>query len=121
MDPQGCCWLIEAKDYTRGHATTTAAVADDVAQKVRDTLAGLAAARVHAVGDEKRHASEALSTARLRVIFHMELPPPASPQFAATLDQAAVLQQLRQRVRVIDPKLEVVDSGRINHLPWTVV
>ena len=41
-------WLIEVKDY-RAHARTKAVdLADEVAIKVRDTLAGLVAARVGA-------------------------------------------------------------------------
>ena len=47
VEPQRT-WLIEVKDYRHHRRTKIAALADEVAAKVRDTLAGLAACRCNA-------------------------------------------------------------------------
>ena len=59
-------WLIEVKDYRHHRRTKVADLAGEVAAKVRDTLAGLAACRCNANDAmEQRIAARALSTRRL--------------------------------------------------------
>ena len=61
------CWLIEAKDYRFHPRTKPTNIAHEVAQKARDTLAGLAASRRNAGREEERTlAKQALSTSRWR-------------------------------------------------------
>src|SRR4051794_2937044 len=43
-----CCWLLEIKDYRRYRRTKTINLAEEVAGKVRDTLAGLVSAQLRA-------------------------------------------------------------------------
>ena len=47
-------WLIEVKDYRRSPRTKTVDISDEVAAKVRDTLAGLAACRCNSGDAEER-------------------------------------------------------------------
>jgi hypothetical protein len=44
----GCVWCIEVKDYRRNRRSKSLSVAEEIACKVRDSLAMLAAARVNA-------------------------------------------------------------------------
>jgi len=116
------CWLIEVKDYRRGCKTTALELADVVAQKVRDTLAGLASARVRGLGTERQAADACLKCADLRVVLHVEQPAAASAIFPSPINPANVLQRLRQLVKAVDPKPLVVDiSASPKHqLPWAV-
>ena len=61
IGPGSVCWQIEIKDYRRTKTSNFLFLADEVAIKVRDTLACLAAARLNATeSDEKRTAQKAL-------------------------------------------------------------
>lgn len=51
----GCCWLIEVKDYRQHPRTKPQELADEVAIKVRDTLAGLVAAKMNANNPSERY------------------------------------------------------------------
>jgi hypothetical protein len=115
-----CCWLIEIKDYRPGCRTTALELADTVAAKVRDTLAGLATARVRAAGGEQRAAEASLDCANLRIVLHMEQPATTSVLFPALINRANVLQRLRQLIKAIDPSPQVVDMNSSQNLPWTV-
>ena len=66
-------WLIEIKDYRQHPRPKLAKIGDKVAGKVRDTLAGLAAASANAnCGDERALARQALQRRRWRVALHLE-------------------------------------------------
>ena len=115
------CWLIEVKDYSDHPRTKVIDLADEVARKVRDTLAGLAAARVNAnEQNERRLAQRAFrSSCRWRVVLHLELPAHPSRLRPQPIDPASVLQKLRQTARAIDPHPKVADMHRPIG-PWTV-
>ncbi len=120
IDPGACCWLIEAKDHRMGHSTTAVDLAMLVAQKFRDSLAGLATARVRAAGVEQQASDAGLDCPELRVVLHLEQPPTTSPLFTVAINPANVLQRLKQLVKAIDPRLHVVDINRSQNLPWNV-
>ena len=119
-EPAGCCWLIEIKDHRRGHRTTAVALAELVAAKVRDSLAGLATARVRALGGERQAADDCLRCQDLRIVLHLEQPPATSSLRAVAINSANVLQRMRQLVKAIDRNPQVVDISGSAHLPWTV-
>ncbi len=56
-------WLIEVKDHRNHRRTKVADLAGEIAAKVRDTLAGLAACRCNANDTDERHVSN-------RALFH---------------------------------------------------
>jgi hypothetical protein len=115
-----CCWLIEIKDYRLGCQTTALNLAEAVAQKVRDTLAGLATARVRATGIEQQSADAGLKCADFRAVLHLEQPATTSTLFPSPINRANVLQRLRQLIKAIDPNPQVVDMNDLQSLPWTV-
>ena len=115
-------WLIEVKDYRINPRTKAIDLADEVAQKVRDTLAGLISARLHANdADEKRVADALLQKRRLRVVLHLETPRSRSRLRPNAIEPDKVLQKLKTLLRAIDPHPCVVDQHSIAPaMNWTV-
>jgi hypothetical protein len=114
-------WFIEVKDYRRYPRTKPVDLADEVAHKVFDTLAGLLPARVN--GDahgETAIAKAALNGGALRVVLHLEQPSTHSKLFPRAIDPANVLMKLKQLVKPIDPHPLVVETSRMASLTWTV-
>lgn len=118
---QDCCWLIEIKDYRHRRRTKSGHVAEEVAAKVRDTLAALAAARVNANdATERATAAAALRRNRIRVVLHLEAAGRRSRLFSPSLDVANVQQRLKQCVKPVDPHPRVCSSARMAGCAWTV-
>lgn len=116
-----CCWYIEVKDYRSNPRTKAIGLAEEVALKVRDSLAGVAAARINANdAGEKRMAGQALRCKRIRVILHLEQPVTPSRTRPRAIDPANVVQRLRQLVRAIDPHPMVIETTRMQAVAWEV-
>lgn len=112
-------WLIEVKDYRRHPRTKTVALQDEVAAKVRDTLAGLAAAAANATeGEEKQAARRALARRRWRVVLHLEQRTGTTGLKPNVLDPPTLRDKLRRVLKAVDPHTLVVegDAG----VPWRV-
>ncbi|APW60528.1 hypothetical protein [Paludisphaera borealis] len=121
IEPNGCCWLLEIKDYREHVRTKTIHLADEMAEKVRDTLAGLVAAQFRADDEsEKIAAKQALRATSLRVVLHLEQPTKPSKLFPRAINPATVLQRLRQLIKAIDPHPQVVETATSRNLPWTI-
>ena len=115
-------WLIEIKDYRQHKRTKPQDIGDEVALKVRDTLAGLVAAKMNAnEPDEKHFAKKALQSRVIKVVLHLEQPAIHSRLFPRAIDPASVKQSLTRQLRAIDANPRVVHK---NNLPatmnWTV-
>ncbi|GAB2743960.1 hypothetical protein GCM10027019_24270 [Melaminivora jejuensis] len=115
-------WLIEVKDYRIHARTKPSDLAKEVALKVRDTLAGLVSARLHANdAEEKRMADAWLRKRRLRVALHLETPRSLSRLHPKPIDRAHVLHKLKQLLGAVDPHPCVVDQRTIRpDMHWTV-
>ena len=115
-------WLVEIKDYRQHPRTKLIDLCDEVAQKVRDTLSGLAAASANANDpDEKTLARRALVMRRWRVALHLEQPNVTSRLRPWAVDPANMKLKLRQVLRAIDAHPAVVDRQRLHpDMPWTV-
>jgi hypothetical protein len=76
MEPDlSSVWFIEVKDYRLHRREKQQGVADEMAAKVRDSLALLAAANVNASDPhEKTMAGRALRARKIRVVLHLEQP-----------------------------------------------
>lgn len=118
---QKTLWLIEVKDYRHPDTEKVlpSKLGEVVAGKVRDTLAGLVAAKVNAVNDdEKRLANAALKVKNIKVVLHMEQPT-AKNKF---VDPADVLQKMKQLLKAIDAHPRVVNKeGLKTDMSWTVI
>jgi len=116
-----CLWLIEVKDYRRRGRNKVVPLADEVARKVRDSLAALAAARVNANdAHEKALADAALRTEELRIVLHLEQTARPSKLFPAVVDAADVLQRLKQITKAIDPHPVICRKDDLRRVPWSV-
>ena len=121
IEPRVCFWKIEVKDYRQDRRTKTVDLAQEVAEKVRDSLAAVVAAQSNANdANEKALATAALQCHRLRVVLHLEQPPKHSKLFPRAIDPAAVQQRLKQLVKAIDPHPLVLEMRRLHGVAWTV-
>lgn len=111
-----CTYLIEIKDYRVFPRKKAIDLADEVASKVRDTLAGLVAARVNANDhDEKDFARNSLKTEKLRVVVHLESPNQTKKLFQNTvIEPLDVKQKLKKLLKAVDPHPLVGNRAFIN-------
>lgn len=101
-------WLIEAKDFRTitypPRPSHIAGLPQTVADKVRDTLGGLADAAVNAaLTSERHHAVMAVAAATRRVVLHLEPHVGSHSKLFPAGFAASVLQKLRQLVKATDP------------------
>ncbi len=116
-----CCWLIEIKDYRQYSRTKSIDLAEEIATKVRDSLAALVAASINANNDiEKSLAMAAIRCTRLRVVLHLEQPAKHSKLYPRAIAPANVQLRLRQLLKAIDPHPLVLEKNRMDGVKWTV-
>lgn len=116
---QDIAWLIEVKDYRAHRRDKDIGIAEEVALKVRDTLAGLAAARLNSSSLEERSAARRALTKQWRIALHLEQPIHPNRLHPVVMERAPVLEALTMAVRAIDPHPIVVDSSSEGG-PWRV-
>ena len=115
-------WLIEIKDYRQHPRTKLIDIDGELARKVRDTLAGLAAASANAnCRDERALARRALQRRRWRVALHLEQPNTRSRLQPQPFNVANVLSKMRKKVKAVDthPVILNRETNRPD-IPWTV-
>jgi hypothetical protein len=121
QDPKATLWLVELKDYRVHSRTKQIAVVDEVASKVRDSLAGVvAAAKWPSHHAHTKSAQLYLSAKRLRVVLHYEQSRTSSKLFPRVHDLSTLQQKLKQLVKVVDAHPLVVDLASAGSLPWEV-
>ena len=115
-------WLIEVKDYRVDRRTKAIDLCEEVAIKVRDTLAGLVAAQSNASqATEKDFAKKAIRARSIRVVLHLEQPRNPSKLFPSVIAPANAVLKLRQQLRGVDAHPEVVDQHSLQpDMNWTV-
>lgn len=108
---QQCTWLIEVKDYRANRRSKPSELGDEMAIKVRDTLAGLVTASCNAnEPDERLFAKKAVKNKRLRVVLHIEQPAKPSKLFPQVVNPANLKAKLKQLLRAVDPHPLVVNQ-----------
>ena len=125
-------WLIEVKDYRRHrftklielkgkhHHLKSIGLGEKIAFKVRDTLAGLVAAKCYASDpDEKHIAKKALSRDKLRVVLHLEQSEKHSRLFPEAINPQNMELKLRQLLKAVDAHPKVVNQST-SAMPWRV-
>jgi hypothetical protein len=122
VDPaRETAWLVELKDYRVHRRTKGIDLIEEVAIKVRDSLAGLfAAAKHHAHHAHAEQARLALGAARVRVVLHLEQPRRTSKLFPRRYELVDLQQRLKQRVRAVDPHPIVTEVGAATTPPWSI-
>lgn len=120
MDDADVLWLVEVKDYTRPGSgpAPLSMLPTTVASKCRDTLAGLAAARFRASGQERVLADRAMRSQILRVVPHVDPPTRRGGLFLRAETLADLQKKLRAEARSMDTSSRVHD--RFTQFPgWT--
>jgi hypothetical protein len=125
--PQSMAWLIEAKDFrvitNPPKPSNIAGLAQFVADKATDTIAGLTHAQNNAaVAGEKQLATDAMNSTDKRIVLHLEPHTGAHTALFPAGFAASVLQKLQQLVQAIDPKPLVLNIANTPTagVPWTV-
>lgn len=116
-------WLIEVKDFRQHARTKTIDLPDEIAIKVRDTLAGLISASCQANdADEKRCAKALIHTQKIRVVCHLEQPAKHSRLRPRAIEPDKLELKLRILLKAIDPHPVVVDRNSLYaDMNWNVV
>lgn len=112
-------WLIEVKDYRGQARTKPMELHDEVAAKVRDTLAGLAAAAGATEAAAKQVAQRTLAKRRWRVVLHLRQRSGATRLKPKVFDPATLRDKLRRVLKAVDPHALVVE-GDACVVPWAV-
>lgn len=121
FDGQNTLWLIEVKDFRQHKRQEPTPLYEEIWKKMYDTLAGLFAAKCNAVNNEQTFAQTAARACKVRVVLHMELPPPLSKLYQKSLHFADVSQQLRRKIKPIDPHPLVLSKATMrSNLQWSV-
>lgn len=115
-------WLIEVKDFRQHQRVKQIDLSDEIALKVRDTLAGLVSAKFHANdSDEKRCAAALLRSKIIRVVCHIEQPAKHSRLFPRAVEPDNLVLKLRTLIKAVDPHPAVVDRQNLHaDMPWRV-
>ena len=115
-------WLIEVKDYRVDRRTKAIDLCEEVAIKVRDTLAGLVAAQSNASqATEKDFAKKAIRARSIRVVLHLEQPRNPSKLFPSVIAPANAMLKLKQQLRGVDAHPKVVSQHSLQpDMNWTV-
>jgi hypothetical protein len=121
-DPADALWLIELKDYRVHSRAKSIELAEEVAIKVRDSLAGIiAAAKWHSDHAHLEEAKEHLKAKKLRVVLHLEQAALHSPLSPRKFALANVQQKLKQLVRAVDAHPVVMELATMGGVSWTAV
>jgi hypothetical protein len=121
IDPEKTAWFIEVKDYRVHPRTKPSSVGEEFACKVFDTLTAILPARVNGRDpDEVELARAVLSAKKLRAVLHLEQPAKHSTLRPRAIDPAAVLQEIRRRLKAVDPHVYVAEISRMGALAWSV-
>ena len=115
-------WLIEVKDYRKFSRTRAVDLAQEIATKVRDSLAGLVAAQSNAnTADEQRFARRFLRARQIYVVCHLEQPFHVTRLRPQAIEPDKLKDQLRRLLRAVDPHPAVMDrTHRMVSVPWQV-
>lgn len=122
VDANKTAWLIEVKDYRTNRRTKPSDLGDEIALKVRDTLAGVAAARFGAQDlIEQSTAKKLLQAKRLKVVLHLEQPQKISRLFPKIVNPADLKLHLKMLLKAVDARPEVVNSTTLKPtMNWSV-
>lgn len=115
-------WLVEVKDYRDERRTKTMDLGDEVAAKIRDSLAGLIAAAANANEPQERSfAADVLSKRKIRIVLHLEQPIKPSRLFPKVVEPGNLRLKLRQLLKAVDPHPYVVDRYSLTpNMKWHV-
>jgi hypothetical protein len=122
VDANKIAWLIEVKDYRANRRTKPSDLGDEIALKVRDTLAGVATARFRAENAfERSTAKKCLQAKHLKVVLHLEQPQKISRLFPQIVNPADLKLRLKMLLKAVDAHPQVVNCNTLKYtMNWSV-
>jgi len=92
-----------------------------IVKKVLSTLAAILPMKNNAViSFEKNIANNFSKTSQIRVVLHIEIPPPRRTLKQSCFDLQNIQTKLGKRLKPIDAHAKVVSKGNLKGLPWKV-
>lgn len=121
--PNVSIWLIEVKDYRAHPRAKDLEFFEEIARKVRDTLAGLLLARQRPQAGTLHTLSRALNhDINVRVAVHLEQTRKPSKLRPAVTDRDNHRRKLRQVLRAVDTKAEICERSAMPFaVGWDVI
>ncbi|MFM5346922.1 hypothetical protein [Aeromonas veronii] len=115
-------WLIEVKDYRVHQRTKSIDLVDEIASKLRNTIAGLWAAKCNANDkNEKRLATAAMGKKKVRVVLHLEESPQQGRLAPNRSLKTGLQQKMKQKLNSVDAHPCLVDQNSLKPaMNWTV-
>ncbi|MCW9718293.1 hypothetical protein [Avibacterium sp. 21-599] len=109
-------WLCEIKDFRIADRNPEKIpLYDEIAIKIRDTLAGLISAKLLANDrKEKEFAKKVLRCRKINIILHIEQP--ETPYY----NLSDLKDKLCQLLKAIDPHVKVMSKKKVYNVPWSV-
>ncbi|MEM9217939.1 MAG: hypothetical protein AAGD25_26810 [Cyanobacteria bacterium P01_F01_bin.150] len=121
LDDDQTVRLVEVKDYRQQQRQKQIELAEEMVQKVLDTLAAMLPAKVNASNqEEKDFAQKVVKNKNIRVVLHLDQPGRQSRLFPRKFDLSREQLKLRTKLKAIDPHPKVVESSNMQNLVWTV-
>jgi len=115
-------WLIECKDFRPNGRSKSVDLCDEIALKMRSTLAALVCARNDPSACMSRFARMALKKTLIRCVVHWEHP--LTPHVlwpSSMMSRRDMRDKLRQRLQVADPHAELGNKLQLNAvMPWKI-
>lgn len=107
-------WLLEVKDYTTNRRLKAQCVFEEIAEKVRDSLALLLAGSVRddpSNGGVRSFMDFCAIPNDIKIVLHLEQPSKPSKMFPGVKIDADATQKLRAKVRAVDPHARVSSTS----------
>jgi len=116
-------YLIEIKDYR--HPDTEDlnpnALIEAIVNKVISTLSAMLPMKNNAnISEEKNIAENFSKTSQIRVVLHIEMPPPRRTLEQSCFNFQNIQTILKRKLKPIDAHPKVVFKENLKCLPWTV-
>ncbi|MFI3190484.1 hypothetical protein BCS42_02795 [Crenothrix sp. D3] len=120
----GIGYLIEIKDYT--HPDTENLSSNDlieaIIKKVISTLSAILPMKNSATDPaEKKIAKDFAKSSEIRIVLHIEKPPPRRTLKQSCYDFQNIETSLKRKLKPIDAHPKVVSKENLSGLPWVVI
>lgn len=103
--------LIELKDYRRNERTKNIEISLEIADKVRDTIAGIFTASINANDNyEKEFSKKCLQSNKIKVILYLLQPKVNSKLFPIKINIVNLTKDLKRKIKAIDPRPKVIGN-----------
>lgn len=116
-------YLIEIKDYRHPDTKDLKPnkLIEAIVNKVISTLSAMLPMKNNANISEEKNIAESFSkTSQIRVVLHIEIPPPRRTLKQSCYSFQEIQTILKRKLKPIDAHPEIVSQKNLKCLPWTV-